>query len=255
MDTIKTHNGLSREAFLAVAAECRKQNVPLAAHPPSRNMTIEEASDAGPATLEHIEMLSESIAFANMPPGGKPKDPVAALDELTDERAMELFARFVRNGTTYDPTLVAYKAFMQEAVDLAPKDARYTRAAEGRTKMFKRFVQLVGLMHRAGVQVVTGTDCGIRPDSVPYPVPMPGTDLHEELKLLVDAGFTPMEALQSATAVPARVLGTAERSGTIERGKDADLILLDRDPLADIANTRAIAGVVVRGVWIDRSRL
>ena len=68
------------------------------------------------------------------------------------------------------------------------------------------FVELVGMMHRLGVQVVTGTDCGVRPENVPYPVPLPGVDLHEEMKLFVDAGFTPLQALQSATSVPARVL-------------------------------------------------
>src|SRR5207248_1486303 len=81
--------------------------------------------------------------------------------EMTDDYAMNLFRRFARNGTTYDPTLVGYRTFMQEAVDLAPKDPRYVRAAAGRTKMFNRFVELVGLMKRAGVNVVTGTDFGI----------------------------------------------------------------------------------------------
>jgi len=247
VDTIKTHNGLSREAFLAVAAECRRQNIPLATHLASRSITIEEASDVGATTLEHCEMLTESIVFANIPPGGKPKDPVAALDEITDERAMELFRRFARNGTAYDPTLVAYRTFMQEAVDLAPKDARYVKAAAGRTKMFNRFVQLVGLMRRAGVQVIAGTDFGIRPETVPYPVPMPGTDLHEELKLFVEGGFTPMEALQAATLLPARILRVADRLGTIEVGKEADFVLLDADPLADIANTRKISAVILRG--------
>ena len=255
VDTIKTHNGLSLESFLAVASECRRLKMPLATHLASRNVTIEQASDAGVTTLEHCEMLTESIVFANIPPGGKPKDPVAALDEISDEKAMELFQRFARNGTAYDPTLVAYRTFMQEAVDLAPKDARYVKAAAGRSKMFHRFVQLVGLMKRAGVQVVTGTDFGIRPESVPYPVPLPGVDLHDEMQLFVEGGFTPMEALQSATVSSARILRVADRLGTIEVGKQADLVLLDADPLADITNTRKIAAVVVRGVLLDRAQL
>jgi len=255
VDTIKTHNSLSREAFLAVAAECRRLDLPLAVHPPSRTTTLEIVSDAKPATIEHVEMLTESICFSEPEADGKPKSPLAALDELTDERTGELFRRFARNGTTYDPALVAYRTFMQEAVDNLQKDKKWEWAAAGRTKMFKRFVELVGLMHRLGVQVTTGTDFGTRPENVPYPVSLPGTDLHEEMKLLVDGGFTPLEALQSATVVPARTLRVANRTGTIEAGKDADLVLLDRDPLADIANTRAIAGVVARGVWHDRASL
>lgn len=256
VDTIKTHNGLAREPFLAIADECRRRGLPLATHPPTRAMRIEEVSDAGVTTIEHIEMLTESIVFADVPAGGKPtKDPVAALDELTDAKAMDLFARFVRNHTAYDPTLVGYRSFMQEAVDLAPKDPRYEPAAVGRSKMFHRFVELVGLMQRAGVQVVAGTDFGIRPDSVPYPVPMPGTDLHDELKLFVEAGFTPMQAIQSATSIPARILRADAHLGTIEAGKWADFVVLDRDPIADIANTRAIAGVVLRGKWLTRQSL
>jgi imidazolonepropionase-like amidohydrolase len=254
VDTIKTHNGLSRESYLAVAAECRRQNIPLATHLASRSITIEEASDAGATTLEHCEMLTESIVFANIPPGGKPKDPVAALDEITDERAMELFRRFARNGTAYDPTLVAYRSFMQEAVNLAPKDSRYVKAAAGRTKMFNRFVQLIGLMRRAGVTVIAGTDFGIRPESVPYPVTMPGTDLHDELKLFVEGGMTPMEALQAATILPARILRVADLLGTIEVGKEADFVLLDADPLANIANTRKISAVILRGVLFDGAK-
>ena len=256
VDTIKTHNGLSKESFLAVAVECHRLDMPLAAHPPSRNITIEEVSDAHVTTIEHIEMLTESIVFANVPPGEQPKkDPVTALDEMTDEYSMNLFRRFARNDTAYDPTLVAYRTFMQEAVDLAPKDPSYVRAAAGRTKMFNRFVELVGLMKRAGVKVVTGTDFGIRPETVPYPVPVPGSDLHDEMKLFVQGGFTPMEALQSATILPAQILRVANRLGTIETGKQADLVLLDADPLANIANTRAIHAVILRGRLLERKEL
>src|SRR6185436_18898211 len=72
VDTIKTHNTLSKESFLAVAAECHRLDIPLAVHPASRNITIEEVSDARPTTIEHCEMLTESIVFANVPPGEKP---------------------------------------------------------------------------------------------------------------------------------------------------------------------------------------
>ena len=255
VDTVKTHRSLTREAFLAVADECRRQNLPLATHLASPTVRIEEASDAGVTTLEHCEMLTESITFAGVPPGGKPtKDPLQALDELTDEYAMNLFRRFAKNGTAYDPALVAYRTFMQEAVDMAPKDPRWQSAAAGRTKMFNRFVQLAGLMHKAGVQVVTGTDFGVRPETVPYPVSLPGIDLHDEIKLLVEGGFTPMEALQAATIVPARILRAADRLGTIEPGKEANLVLLDADPLADITNTRKISAVILRGKLVDDSK-
>jgi imidazolonepropionase-like amidohydrolase len=255
VDLIKSHNGLSREAYFALADECRRQSMLLATHLPT-SVRIAEASDAGASSLEHVETMTESIVFAGVPAGGQPtKDPLTALDELTDERADELFARFARNGTWFTPTLVAYRSFMQEAVDLAPRDPRYTADAAGRTKMFNRFVELVGRMHRSGVPLLAGTDFGPHPSTVPYPVPRPGSDLHDELELLVRAGLTPMEALQTATSGAARHLRVADRLGTIEVGKDADLVLLDADPLANIANTRQIRGVVLRGVFLEKAQL
>ena len=96
-------------------------------------------------------------------------------------------------------------------------------------------------MRRAGVEFLAGTDMG---PSTPV---VPGAGLHDELELLVQAGLTPMEALQSATRNPARFLGKFADMGTIEPGKLADLVLLDANPLEDIRNTRKIRLVVLRG--------
>jgi imidazolonepropionase-like amidohydrolase len=79
--------------------------------------------------------------------------------------------------------------------------------------------------------------------------------LHEELALLVKAGLTPMEALQAATRNPAEFLGQLDSQGTIAVGKDADLLLLDANPLADIHNTEKIRAVVLRGKLLDRKAL
>ena len=108
--------------------------------------------------------------------------------------------------------------------------------------------QLVGELHRAGVPILAGSD-------TPNPFVFPGSSLHEELELLVGAGLTPMEAIVAATADPARFLGLSATHGTIEPGKTADLVLLDGNPLEDIRNTRAIAGVVLSGKFFDRTAL
>jgi imidazolonepropionase-like amidohydrolase len=76
---------------------------------------------------------------------------------------------------------------------------------------------------------------------------VPGVDLHNELALLVEAGFTPLEALQAATLNPAKFLGKTDTYGTIQVGRAADLILLDMNPLEDISHTRKIHAVVVGG--------
>jgi imidazolonepropionase-like amidohydrolase len=104
-------------------------------------------------------------------------------------------------------------------------------------------------MHKAGVPLLAGTDtaAGV------YVVP--GFSLHEEMELFVQAGLTPMEALQTATSNPARFLGTETTMGSVAPGKIADLVLLDADPTVDIHNARKIEGVVLAGKYFARNDL
>jgi imidazolonepropionase-like amidohydrolase len=90
---------------------------------------------------------------------------------------------------------------------------------------------------------------------VSYPYSFPGFSLHDELALFVQAGFTPMEALQAATVNPAKFLGISKSIGTVEPGKIASLVLLDADPLADIKNTRRVDAVVVNGKYLSNAQL
>jgi len=114
--------------------------------------------------------------------------------------------------------------------------------------VYQKQVELVGMMHRAGLEFLAGTDVG-------NPYCFPGFSLHDELGLLVQAGLTPMEALQSATLNPARFLGKEQEIGSVEEGKIADLVLLDANPLQDISNTQRIYAVVVNGRLLDRTAL
>lgn len=103
-------------------------------------------------------------------------------------------------------------------------------------------------MRRAGVEFLAGTDAL-------NPYCFPGFSLHDELVLLVNAGLTPMEALQAATLNPARFLGKEKELGTVEKGKVADLVLLEANPLKDIRNTQKINAVTIRGKLIPKSEL
>jgi imidazolonepropionase-like amidohydrolase len=87
------------------------------------------------------------------------------------------------------------------------------------------------------------------------PYCFPGFGLHDELALFVRAGLSPMEALQAATYNPAKCLGKLDSMGTVERGKVADLVLLEANPLEDISNTQKIAAVVVGGEIFDKTAL
>jgi cytosine/adenosine deaminase-related metal-dependent hydrolase len=104
-------------------------------------------------------------------------------------------------------------------------------------------------MFRAGVPFMAGTDTAAGVHI------FPGFSLHDELALFVRAGLTPMEALQTATRNPAVFLNRLAETGTVEKGKRADLVLLDADPLEDIANTRRIRAVVLAGRYFARPDL
>jgi imidazolonepropionase-like amidohydrolase len=106
----------------------------------------------------------------------------------------------------------------------------------------------VRLLNEAGVILLAATDIGV-------PFQVPGISLHVELERLVEAGFTPLEALRAATLHPARVLELTDSSGTIEPGKFADLVPLDANPLEDIRNTRKIRAVVADGRIYRRADL
>ena len=112
----------------------------------------------------------------------------------------------------------------------------------------KKEKALIGKMRRAGVLILAGTD-----DANPYV--FPGFSLHDELALLVESGLTPIEALQTATINPARFFGKENSFGTIEKGKLADLVLLDANPLENIGNTGKIYSVVFDGGLFDRNNL
>jgi imidazolonepropionase-like amidohydrolase len=113
---------------------------------------------------------------------------------------------------------------------------------------FDESKKIVGLMYQAGVPILAGTD-------TMNPHCFPGFGIHDELALLVEAGLSPLAALQAATRNAAQFVGQLDSRGTIEVGKTADLVLLDKDPLADIHNTRSIRAVVLNGRLFQRAAL
>jgi imidazolonepropionase-like amidohydrolase len=115
-------------------------------------------------------------------------------------------------------------------------------------KLTAHYMQLVDLMRRAGVMMMAGTDS-------PDPHVFPGFSLHDELELLVKSGLSKMQALQAATFYPALFMTKLDRYGVVETGHVADLVVLDDDPLKDIANTRKISAVVLGGRYFERPEL
>ena len=257
-DFIKVEGSLSREVYFAVAAAARTQKIPYAGHiPPS--VRVGDASERGQRSVEHLggpqyQMLiacstretelraqmsasferQVSAAFRGEEP--EPEHQRAAftrtiLDGYDDRKCQALIDRLKKNRTWQVPTLVALRSVWNES-RLTAEDRDYG----GRIQQ-KQF-DIVAAMAQRGVPLMAGTD---------GPLAQAGSALHNELAMLVKAGLSPMQALQSAARNPAEFMGRLGDLGTIERGKIADLVLLDADPLADIANVRRVSAVVLGG--------
>jgi imidazolonepropionase-like amidohydrolase len=147
--------------------------------------------------------------------------------KISTEKRPELFDRLRTFAVWQVPTLTLWQRDSSMRGSLEPA------------------MELAGAMARAGVPMLAGTDTGDAGVE-------PGTALHDELELLVKAGLTPMQALQAATQNAARFFDEEENFGTVQKGRSADLVILDANPLADIRNTRRIYRVIVGGTEVPR---
>jgi imidazolonepropionase-like amidohydrolase len=271
-DFIKLQSLIPRDAVFAIADEARKQGIPFVGHVPD-SVRASEASNAGQKSFEHLIGIFEGASPLEDEFIKGHKSEGQFLSTYDPDRAAKLFALLAKNQTWQCPTLVWERAGnLIELSDFAKdihakyvpaywKDVTWQRFMEQVMHEFntddlptrRRFVakelEVVNTMHRAGIPFLAGTDT---PPGVHI---FPGFSLHEELQRFVAAGFSPLEALQTATLNPARFGGMENQLGTIEKGKIADLVLLDANPLDDIRNTQKIAGVVVNGRYLSRADL
>jgi len=195
-----------------------------------------------------------------------------ALETYDQQKAATLFALLKANHTWMCPTLTAQRnsTFFDDPSIAGDPRLKYmsaggrswsneekdglskTRSREDSAvwkRFYQKYLETVSAMRRAGVEFLAGT-------TTREPLfHIPGFSLHDELALFVQAGFTPLEALQTATLNPARFLGRERDFGTVAPGKIADLVLLDANPLEDISNTRKIEAVVYRGKLYPRASL
>ena len=267
VDFVKlTDNTLKPDLFRYALGEIRKRGLKSSAHIPVA-VPVREAVQLGLSSIEH---LSYAVRAGSEQPGQPPaRDLIAAFDSAT---AMATYRLMAQLGTAITPTLnisrtLAWLDTESHANDdylkyigpglRATYQGRVDRAATAdaaaiarRHEMFEFTSARLPMLQQAGVMILAGTDAGFL-NSFDYP----GVGLHDEMQLLVKAGLTPLQALQGATINGARFLGRTARHGTIALGRAADLVILDRNPLQDIAATRAIHGVVLRGVYHERASL
>ncbi|HLN00047.1 MAG TPA: amidohydrolase family protein [Bryobacteraceae bacterium] len=272
VDFIKVQSVISRDAYLAAAAEAHKRGLPLVGHVPDK-VRLREVVAAGQSSIEHLMGIFEGCSTEEdkfIKGEGNLKMLLATQDKQRCDALSKLLAQ---NQTWQVPTLAWQRGgeFLDQRdlkhqpldkyVPAYWRDVSWRRFTDEmmpdllrdplalRQEYFARNLQIAGALHHAGVPFMAGTD------TAPGVYIMPGFSLHDELANFVEAGFTPMESLQTATSNPAKFLGMQSSLGSIESGKVADLVLLAANPLEDIRNTQKISAVLARGRIFDRGAL
>jgi imidazolonepropionase-like amidohydrolase len=276
VDFIKIYEMVTPEVFEALVQAGRSHGLPIAAHVPL-SMT---AREAGPKvdSMEHlrnvelecaanaVELHEARVAILNEHeegPGAELRSRLhglqhaPAIEQYDEERCKQTIASLA--STIQVPTLRLNTLARTPPFERDDWEALLAKVPEAARPEWEAFAEafpgirerwgtsagdfslaLVGQMHAAGVPIGAGTD-------TPIGVSLPGDSLHTELQRLVEAGLTPLEAIEAATIRPAEFFSLENEMGTIEVGRRADLVLLDANPLENIVNTRSIAAVVTRG--------
>ena len=269
-DFIKIHPGLDAAEYEAIAATAAELGIPFAGHVPAAVGVI-GALEAGTATIDHLDGYLAALMPADSDASGGYGGffDVLLADQVVEERIDDLARKTAAAGTWNVPTeaLFEHRVSAQTAAELQNRpEMRYMRkatvaqwvSAKERQENERGFSPEVGAraielrrrlilaLHEAGAGLLLGSDA-------PQVFNVPGFSLHDELRYLVAAGLTPFAALQTGTTAVAEFLGT--NGGYVAAGRDADLVLLDANPLADISNTRRIHGVMLRGSWYSGADL
>ncbi len=249
VDLIKVHDHTPRDVYFAIAAEARRQHLPLAGHLPI-GVSVDEAIDAGQGDIEHLNNMQLW-------------KPCSGGTEYSARACRPFFEMLARRGVRQTPTLLAMSELMTIGTPASMVSADQMSYATPSVKrmwagnqgafatpeLIRNFragaatgAVVTKDMANAGVAILTGCDSMIA-----------GFCVHDELAAMVHGGMSPLAALQAATLNPARYL--ALKTGEVAPGFRADLVLLDANPLADISNVRRIRAVVAAGRFLDRKEL
>ena len=249
VDFIKVHDSTPRDAFFAIAEEAAKLGLPFAGHVPF-DVTVEEAADAGMRSIEHLanyRIYGECSGRGEYSRAGCE----ARFEKLKVKRVWQTptVAFFRALPELFSGTPIAHGEYASDALlAMARKNREVSKLSDAAIASLRaaalESLPAVRDLGTRGPGVLAGCD-GL----------VPGFCLHDELQAFVDAGLSPLQALQAATVNAARYFGRETVQGTIEGGKRADLVLLDSDPLLDIRDTRRIAAVIVRGRLIPRTEI
>ena len=263
-DFLKLHGDLSSDAYARLMESSRIHNIPMIGHAP-RNLGTDAMLRERQTAVAHFEEYIYAYLYFQ-----RSAESVSPLPDL-EEKARQIAKATKDAGTAVISTLSVYRGIAEQIEDLervlaraevayipravgdewgwwSPNNTYVRRFSKDKVPWFqaryREQERLALRFQQAGVLLLAGTD-------TPTATMVPGFSLHDELKALVDAGLTPYEALLTATVNPASFLGRLRDTGTIEPGKIADCVLLTRNPLEQISNTRSITAVAVGGRWIS----
>lgn len=252
---IKVYSGLDTATFTAIIDEAKKQGLKTIGHiPDAFKGKLSEAFVPNFGMVAHAEELCKHAVDFNA------------------AEAQKMAKLLKENGTWLSPTLTTIERIYEQIKSVDTLKTlpslkyvhpllqskwltanKYGKMSDSENiALFEKYVKfnllLVNACKAEGVPIVAGTDAGT--SGV-----VAGFAVHDELVLLIKAGLTPQEALESATILSAKWLGIDKQLGSVEVGKLADLVLLDENPLLDIRNTQKIRGVFVNGRWIDNAKI
>lgn len=269
---IKVQSGVPRDAYFAIADESKKVNIPFEGHVPDA-IRASEAVSSGQQTFEHLIGIFEASSPDETSYLTGTKSPGLFLASYDPALEANIIALLAKRHVWQCPTLYWERGqWLVDVIDYK-KDADLVYAPQTWVETIwphsqqsilksldtdpvavrERFVDheldIVRKLHAAGVPFLAGTDTPAGVDVIP------GISLHLELQRFVAAGFTPLQALQTATLNPAQFYNRLDDYGTVRPGRMADLVLLRANPLTDIANTRTIAAVIADGRYISQQNL
>ncbi|MEX2156801.1 MAG: amidohydrolase family protein [Gemmatimonadales bacterium] len=253
-DHLKIHEGLSRETYDTIVATAKRLGMRFAGHVPDA-VGVYHALESGQASIDHLDNYVETVS------GGGP-------DSADDRRIAQVVAATCAAQVWTVPTLALWETFLgteDSAMLAAREELRYVPQA-WRSSWAQRLVQMranalpaeqrlatVALRRRilkalqtAGCPIALGTDS-------PQLYSVPGFSVHREMRSMAVAGLAPQQILNEGTCQPARYFGAEQEFGTVAPGRRADLLLLDGNPLADLANVARRAGVMVNGRWLPEA--
>lgn len=273
-DLLKIQEGLTSEVYEAIVKIANEVKIPFGGHVPD-DVGVHRAIEARQTSIDHLDNYLEALEAGDSPL--RKSDAQTRTRELIfhlDERKIPALAQATRKGGIWNvPTMALWELFFNdetgESLRQTQREVRYlpkgmvdqwvqrkdtmqrqagpfmgfgvgsrsgARVIEVRRKMLKA-------LHDAGAEIALGTDS-------PQVFSVPGFSIHREMAAMVASGFTPFQVLQCGTRNVSEYFGTLKDTGTVEPGKRADLILLEANPLKDVANVARRAGVMVRGRWL-----